>query len=233
VRVIAATNQDLDDAMATGTFRRDLYYRLNVLHIRIPPLRERRRDIEAIADYCLDTVADRYGIPRLFFAPEAVDLLRQYPWPGNVRQLRNVVERLVVKRLPAPARAPVIEVDDLSAEITTSSAAASATGVRPRVSSAGRIDALLDRMFRNKESFWTVVYPMFSARDLTRDDLRAIVRTGLERTRGSYRLLVSLLNMPLDDYRRFLGFLRQHDCHVRFQGFRSPRVRTPHRDDPE
>ena len=65
------------------------------------------------------------------------------------------------------------------------------------------------------------------ARDITREDMRLIVRTGLEQTQGSYRLLVSLFNMSADDYKRFLGFLKQHDCHLPFQRFRTARVGSP------
>jgi hypothetical protein len=76
------------------------------------------------------------------------------------------------------------------------------------------------RLFEDRESFWTAVYPAFMLRDLTRDDLRKVVQRGLERTNGNYRLLVQLLNMPAGDYKRFLNFLRKHDCHLPFQRFR-------------
>ena len=70
----------------------------------------------------------------------------------------------------------------------------------------------------------TTAYPAFMSRDITRDDMRHIVRTGLEQTHGSYRLLLGLFNMAADDYKRFLGFLKQHDCHLPFQRFRALRV---------
>jgi hypothetical protein len=80
---------------------------------------------------------------------------------------------------------------------------------------------LFERMVNGGESFWSSVYAPFMARDLTRDDLRTVVRKGLERTSGNYKVMVELFNMPADDYKRFLGFLRKYQCHMPFQQFRS------------
>jgi hypothetical protein len=85
---------------------------------------------------------------------------------------------------------------------------------------------MFDRMSTSGEPFWTVVYEPFMARDITRQDLRAIISRGLEQTRGNYRLLIRLFNLDASDYKRFLGFLRKHDCHVPFQKFRTIRVET-------
>ncbi|MBI5836685.1 MAG: sigma-54-dependent Fis family transcriptional regulator [Candidatus Eisenbacteria bacterium] len=95
VRVIAATNRNPEEAVASGTLRKDLYYRLNVFPIRIPPLRERTEDIDALADRFLADVNRREGT-RKAFAPDARGQLRDYPWPGNVRELKNVVERAAI-----------------------------------------------------------------------------------------------------------------------------------------
>ena len=92
------------------------------------------------------------------------------------------------------------------------------------ISHQARVDGILERVLIHKESFWTTAYPAFMSRDITRDDMRHIVRTGLEQTHGSYRLLLGLFNMAADDYKRFLGFLKQHDCHLPFQRFRALRV---------
>jgi hypothetical protein len=86
-------------------------------------------------------------------------------------------------------------------------------------------EELANLVLKRGESFWSAVYPMFIARDLTRADLRRIVEIGLENTNGNYRLLVQLFNMPAEDYKRFLSFLRKHDCHIPFQRFRTPRAR--------
>jgi two-component system nitrogen regulation response regulator NtrX len=96
VRLVAATNKDLKAEMDAGRFRDDLYYRLNVVPIRVPPLRDRRDDIPLLVDCFLDRVAPGSGGPSLELTPGAMALLRNYSWPGNVRELRNVVERLAI-----------------------------------------------------------------------------------------------------------------------------------------
>ena len=93
VRLIAATNRDLAEEAKAGRFREDLYHRLNVLVVTLPPLRERPADIEALIDHFLGESAKRLGQPAKRLAPESRTLLLRFPWPGNVRQLRNVLER--------------------------------------------------------------------------------------------------------------------------------------------
>jgi two-component system response regulator AtoC len=94
-RVIAATNRDLEDAMRRGEFREDLYYRLNVVEIRVPPLRERREEIPMLAAWFLAKFNAQYGRQKQL-PPETLARLREYPWSGNVRELENVIRRLVV-----------------------------------------------------------------------------------------------------------------------------------------
>ncbi|MCB2187035.1 MAG: sigma 54-interacting transcriptional regulator [Deltaproteobacteria bacterium] len=106
-RFIAATRRDLGDLAASGRFREDLYYRLNVFPITIPPLRQRREDIEPLALCFLDKYAGHYG-RRLQMAPQAFTILKHYPWPGNVRELDNLMERLVIM-----VDKPVINLADL------------------------------------------------------------------------------------------------------------------------
>jgi DNA-binding NtrC family response regulator len=96
VRVVAATNRDLEDDVRTGRFRTDLFYRLNVVPLRMPALRERREDIPALATHFLGVYASRLGKPLRGFAPATMRRLVAYGWPGNVRELQNVVERLCV-----------------------------------------------------------------------------------------------------------------------------------------
>jgi DNA-binding NtrC family response regulator len=95
VRVIAATNVDLRAALENGTFREDLYYRLNVLPINIPPLRERREDIPFLAEHFARKVSKESG-RECVITPAAMDKLMSWPWPGNVRELENVIERSIV-----------------------------------------------------------------------------------------------------------------------------------------
>ncbi len=96
VRVIAATNQDLEDAIRERRFREDLYYRLNVIPIHVPPLRERRDDVELLAQHFLDATSQDKGKRVDGITREALDLLCAYEWPGNVRELENLIERLVI-----------------------------------------------------------------------------------------------------------------------------------------
>jgi two-component system response regulator AtoC len=97
VRIVSATHRALQDCVARGTFREDLYYRLNVLQVKVPPLRERGGDIALLAAHFLSEVAARSGRRPLTLERDALELLEAYPWPGNVRELRNVCERLTVR----------------------------------------------------------------------------------------------------------------------------------------
>ena len=131
VRVIAATNVDLAERVRQGRFREDLFYRLNVVPLNIPPLRERRRDIPLLVHHFLEKICRQEGLPRREITPEALERLMRYDWPGNVRQLENAVETAVVlsgerrllypsdfrlpacrPRPPAIAAGPVIAVPD-------------------------------------------------------------------------------------------------------------------------
>jgi PAS domain S-box-containing protein len=115
VRVIAATNRDLKAAMAAGEFRGDLFYRLNVIPISVPPLRERREDIPLLVDHVLKRLKRR-GMERVkAVSPEAMRCLMEYPWPGNIRELENILERGMVC-----ARGRVLSVEDLPDELQES-----------------------------------------------------------------------------------------------------------------
>ncbi len=214
VRVIAATNRVLVDSVANKTFREDLYYRLNVIHLRVPALRERLEDIPVLLDFFIEQFARQYQVERPSLSADALQTLIDHAWPGNVRELKNVVERLVVR-----GRSGEIGRDDLPLEVLRSTPAAQPSPATQATRAAA--DVLFERMVNGGESFWSCVYAPFMARDLTRDDLRTIVRKGLERTSGNYKVMVELFNMTADDYKRFLGFLRKYQCHMPFQQFRS------------
>ncbi len=205
VRIIAATNRRLIERVAAKEFREDLFYRLNVIHIEIPPLRERPEDVPALVGHFLRNFSETYGKKCPDMSKDAMDQLVSAPWPGNVRQLKNVLERLLVNSVR-----DVITSADLPREVL--SMAPNADGPR-RISAAAANEVRFKRMVQNGERFWTVVYEPFMARDMTRDDVRAIVREGLLRTRGGYKALADLFNVP-DDHRRLLSFLRKHDCHL-------------------
>jgi DNA-binding NtrC family response regulator len=215
VRVIAATNRNLWADVSDKKFREDLYYRLNVIHLVIPPLRERREDVRPLVQFFLHAASDSHRVPMPLLSDETMAYLEDYHWPGNVRELKNVAERLVIR-----ARGNVVSAKDLPSEIVSGRGAS--TAAAPAVTVASR---LYDRMIVDGDTFWSVVYEPFMSRDMTRDDLREVVSRGLEQNKGSYKTLLELFNIQPGDYKKLLAFLRKHECHLPFQKFRTVSVR--------
>jgi transcriptional regulator with PAS, ATPase and Fis domain len=218
VRVLSATNRNLRERIAEGAFREDLYYRLNVIHLVIPPLRERPEDIPELVQHFLKrqsegVINELDGHHRVWaISPEALDILCQYSWPGNVRELENVLERLMVV-----SRTNVIDVGDLAHEIR-------AVGSRPVSHRKERRRTIADDLFKTLveegKPFWTSVYPLYMNREIARKDMRDLVHIGLKEARGNYRIVLRLFNMESRDYKRFLNFLRKHDCRLPFKKYR-------------
>jgi DNA-binding NtrC family response regulator len=212
VRVVAATNRNLDELVAAGQFREDLMYRLRVIHLHVPPLRARAEDVQALLRHFL-AVSDR----ELSFTDEALRVLVNYRWPGNVRELRNVVEQLVWL-----SAGGVVGVEHLPVSMHSAPGRLAQKTDRPsRVA-----DELYGALVKQGASFWEHVYPMFLARDITRHDLRELVRRGLRESEGRYKSLLTLFGMSSRDYRRFMNFLAAHGCGVAVREFRggSPTV---------
>jgi two-component system response regulator AtoC len=212
VRVLAATNRDLREMIKQGTFREDLFYRLNVIHIVVPPLRERRDDIPDLVSHFLSQFTALNRSPITSVSPDAMKALKEYSWPGNVRELENVIERLVVT-----VQDSTIQPHHLSSEIRVQDTIA----LRPKRERRRTVaDDLYKRMLEQRESFWTTVYPLFMDREITRVNVREVVRRGLEEARGNYKIVARLFNMEPRDYKRFLNFLRKHDCQIPFKEYR-------------
>jgi transcriptional regulator with PAS, ATPase and Fis domain len=237
VRVMAATNRNLPELITQGQFREDLFYRINVIHLIVPPLRERREDIPLLVEHFLrnftaegHTSVNGHGefgngngapktngggnshSPVRAISPDAVSALAEYSWPGNVRQVENVIERLVVT-----GRREIIQVDDLSPEIRTPGT----FGIRPRRERRRTVaDELFKKLTEERESFWTAVYPLYMNREITRSNVRELVHKGLEEARGNYKIVLRLFNMDSGDYKRFLNFLRKHECQLPFKEYR-------------
>jgi transcriptional regulator with PAS, ATPase and Fis domain len=212
VRVIAATNRNLRDMIAQGTFREDLFYRLNVIHLTVPPLRDRKEDIPPLVEHFLGHYGRNNGHGVQQFTPAAMELLVNYAWPGNVRELENVIERLVVT-----GRNPVATPDDLPMEVR----AQQGVSLRPKKERRRTVaDDLYRKLIEDRESFWTVVYPLYMQREITRSNVRDVVRKGLEEARGNYKIVARLFNLQPGDYKRFLNFLRKHDCQLPFKEYR-------------
>jgi transcriptional regulator with GAF, ATPase, and Fis domain len=117
VRIVAATNVDLESAVRAGNFREDLYYRLNVIHLQLPALRDRPGDVARLADFFLAVHSERLGRSGLCFSQTALEVLEAWQWPGNVRELENTIERAVLLGM-----GPAIEARDLPAKLLTNGA---------------------------------------------------------------------------------------------------------------
>jgi transcriptional regulator with PAS, ATPase and Fis domain len=219
VRIIGATNRNLPERVAAGQFREDLLYRLKVIQIAVPPLRERPADIPALIDHVIGT--------RARVTSEALDALMRYRWPGNVRELQNVVEQALW--LAEEGR---IELEHLPEAVRNKQAIVNTHERRRQVA-----DQLFEALVARHYSFWDHVHPLFIERDLTRHDIRELVRRGLTATNGNYRAVLRLFGMKESDYCRFHNFLNVHGCKLDFRGFRSgqdrPAARPPHDAAPE
>ena len=218
VRVIAATNRNLRDMITQGTFREDLFYRLNVIHLTVPALRERREDIPTLIEHFLTQFTrgngngNGNGHSPTALAPDTMRLLCEYSWPGNVRELENVIERLVVT-----GRTESILPEALPMEVRMHGN----VSLRPRRERRRTVaDDLYKRLVDERESFWAAVYPLYMEREITKGNVRDLVRKGLEEARGNYKIVARIFNMEQRDYKRFLNFLRKHDCQVPFKEYR-------------
>jgi transcriptional regulator with PAS, ATPase and Fis domain len=207
VRVVAATNRNLAEMVASGQFREDLLYRLRVIHVHVPPLRERREDVKVLVHYLISKSARTVK-----FSDEAFKTLERYRWPGNIRELQNVVEQALWM-----ANGATVSVEHLPPAVQ-----AQADTVLPVKERRKQVaDELYHALVSGGYGFWEHIHPLFLARDVTRHDMRELVRRGLSTTRGNYRALLRLFGMNPVDYKRFLNFLAAHDCTVDFRAFRS------------
>jgi transcriptional regulator with PAS, ATPase and Fis domain len=187
LRVVAATNCELMGMVRRNEFREDLYYRLNVFPILVPPLRRRMEDVPLLVEHMLR------GRKKIDGA--ALAKLLTYSFPGNIRELENLVESAV-----CTARLEMIQTDDI---------------VLPRDALGG--GALEDVILGN---FWETVARPYAERTITRNQVEHLIRRGLERTRGSYKKMLPLFRIPDSDYKRFMDFLRRHNCNIDFREYR-------------
>jgi transcriptional regulator with PAS, ATPase and Fis domain len=218
-RVIAATNRDLDRMTAAGSFREDLLYRIRVVHLHVPPLRERIEDIRPLLTHFLAHVD-----PAIRLNEAAWSLLESHHWPGNVRELQNVVEQL-----SAAGHDRELAVTDMP----TYAAAKSPEHIVPRSDDRRRdaVDLLFESLTNGTADFWRDVYDAFMNRDMTRREVRALISRGLAVADGSYRELLEIFHVPSTDYKRLLNFLVRHGCAVDFRPFRPGQPGHPPRPD--
>jgi transcriptional regulator with PAS, ATPase and Fis domain len=215
VRVIAATNRNLPEMVAAGTFREDLLYRLRVIHLQVPALRERPDDIRPLAQHFLTR-----GGHRVTLTDDAWQHLTRYRWPGNVRELQNVIEQIAWL---APTPDSPISVDHLPPVLRSGGQSLLPTRERRRQVA----DELYQAIVQGGYSFWDHIHPLFLNRDITRHDMRELVRRGMTACRGNYRTLLQLFGIPDGDYKRFLNFLATHDCRVDYREFRNADTPAP------
>lgn len=207
VRIIAATNRNLQERVARGEFREDLLYRLEVIHLRVPALRDRRTDIR----HLVALAVERTGRP-IQFSDDALKAMERYRWPGNVRELQNVVEHLAWM-----CKSADVSLADIPEAIARDPHALLPKRERRRQLSTELYDAVVGGHY----TFWDHIHTLFLGRDMTRHDLRQLLRRGLTETRGSYHAVLKLFGMPDSDYKRFMNFLAAHDCVVDFREFRT------------
>lgn len=187
LRVVAATNCELLPLVRKGEFREDLYYRLNVFSIQVPPLRRRLEDVPLLVEFMLRG--------RKKISEAGMAKLLAYNFPGNVRELENIIESAVYT-----ASGPVIQAEDMT------------------LPQDGAHAWLVEEIVI--ENFWESVARPFSERLITKPQMERVIRRGLERTRGSYRKLLPLFRIPETDYKRFMDFLRRHHCNIDFREYR-------------
>ena len=221
VRVVCATNRNLPERVSSGDFREDLLYRLRVIHIHVPPLRDRRDDVPLLVAHLLKRSGRGMEI-----SDDAMQVLHRYRWPGNVRELQNVIEQAMWS-----ADREIIDVGHLPATVRSAGETLLPTRERRRQVA----DDLYDALVSGGYSFWEHIHPIFLDRDITRHDIRELLIRGLRTTHGNYRSLLRLFGVPHSDYKRFHNFLMAHGCKVDYRTFRQgtpeparlPRVLLP------
>jgi DNA-binding NtrC family response regulator len=212
VRVIAATHGDLTQAITEKRFLEPLFYRLNVVHIRIPSLRERREDIPILMDHFLRTFAQAHqrAVPEQ--TPDALAAMMGYRWPGNVRELSALAESIILQG--------VSKVDLRALPRTVAREGHRAAGTSAANGTRPLYEEIFARIEDGSENFWSAVYAPFMSRDLTRTDVRAVVALAMESGGGTFAALGERLRVQPRDRKRLETFLRKCECEVRL-----PRLR--------
>ncbi len=209
VRVIAATNRNLSEMVSAGQFRADLLYRLRVIHLHVPPLRDRKDEVRPLALAFIKKFGREVTV-----SDEVWEAFERYRWPGNVRELQNVIEQIVsLARSDQPVGLSQVP---LAVRSVTQTLMPSRER-RRQVS-----DELYEALVSGDYTFWDHIHPLFLSRDMTRHDMRELVRRGLSVTRGNYRGLLDLFRIPSHDYKRFMNFLTTHQTGADYREFRSP-----------
>jgi transcriptional regulator with GAF, ATPase, and Fis domain len=194
VRIIAATNKDLHQAIQSKEFREDLYFRLNVFEIELPPLRERKQDLEAL-------VREKIGyLNGKKIGDGFWDVIYSYDWPGNVRQLISVLKRagFIDKEIIAGKDMQVI-IDG------------SFQNQKNKTNTDSNVNNQIWNDIKGGKDFWEAVRKPFLSRDIKRSEVKSLISRGLVESGGSYKKLTNIFNLEKDDYHRFMRFLHEQD----------------------
>jgi DNA-binding NtrC family response regulator/serine/threonine protein kinase/tetratricopeptide (TPR) repeat protein len=200
VRLIAATNTSLESLVQQRQFRQDLLFRLKVLHIKVPPLRNRRDDIPALVDSFIARLNSTHKTKKHVTAAFLQELsLRTFS--GNVRELQNLVERAYVF-----AKGSAISVLPADGD--------------PTAETVDEVSAWFKDLTEGRKDFWSAIHDRYKRRDIPREKVIALVDLGLRSTRGSYKTLAAMFRVEEGDYRRFMDFLRRNSCRLDFRPYR-------------
>jgi DNA-binding NtrC family response regulator/tetratricopeptide (TPR) repeat protein len=208
VRMMVATNCSLDQLVREGKFRQDLLYRLKVLHIRVPPLRNRRDDIPLLATTFLTRLNSANNV-RKYFGPGVLEQLTKHQYPGNVRELQNAVERAFFS-IKGNA------INEVQLEQIDSQPAAT----------QDEVQTWFKDLTEGRKNFWSAVHDRYKRRDISRERVVALIDFGLRSARGSYKTMSEMLQMKETEYRRFMDFLRRNDCLLDFRPYRKSANKT-------
>jgi transcriptional regulator with PAS, ATPase and Fis domain len=192
VRIIAATNKDLQQAVAQEKFRQDLYYRLNVLEVKIPPLRERKKDIKSLVLENLEFLREK-EIGDGFW-----DILCNYPWPGNARELINFLKRVGIM-VDAP----------LTGEKITAMLNESTRENNPPGETGDRVEAIREKI-KNGESFWEAIWRPFIDRDLDRSLVKRVLKDFYTESSKSFKKMQQRLHVDEKDYRKVMSLIYKY-----------------------
>jgi transcriptional regulator with GAF, ATPase, and Fis domain len=201
VRLIVASNRNLEELVTEGRFRKDLLYRLKVLYIKVPPLRNRREDIPMIAHAYLQKLNATNKLKK-YCAPGVIDHLAAQNFPGNVRELQNAIER-----------AYFFSKGNLIHDIPVQDQPMTAAH-------RDEVQAWFKDLSEGRQDFWLTVHDRYKRRDITREKVVALVDLGLRSSGGSYKALASKFHLKRNEYRRFMDFLRRNKCLLDFRPYR-------------
>jgi transcriptional regulator with GAF, ATPase, and Fis domain/serine/threonine protein kinase/tetratricopeptide (TPR) repeat protein len=210
-QLVAATNRGLLEEVRDGQFRADLYYRLRAFEIRVPPLRDRSEDIPLLIEWFLEESAGPASQRSRTFLPEALELLKRYPYPGNIRELRNIVIEAYYS-----TRKTKIGIRELPPEVRSEACA-------PLMPESSEAATIYREILEGRGDFDSLVKKPFLSHQFGQRVVRDVVRLSLKDSGGSYRDAFLLLRVPHTRYYVALQFLKRYNCFLDFRPFRRKR----------